>query len=249
MAHETTPNSSFSSTTVSRGYAANPNAVSPAAGSYVAATRMSPVVMASGEAPSAEQEHHDAMASRATAVPNAMAATPPHGDDQGVPLLSKPLVMPAIKRGLPLKRLPEEVRRVAIEVFPQCDSWVIFYRAILGVDGVARKLFKDVDQIRYWEDSAEFAEIQEMVAALRAQGDQKSDSAEPLRMITIRLPVSLHESLKVESQEHETSMNKLCLSKLLVSINPKLVPPEKGGIRGRKPGPQGKRSEAPSASR
>jgi hypothetical protein len=153
----------------------------------------------------------------------------------------RPIVVPEINKGLTLKRRPAEVRRIAIEVFPQTDSWVAFYRAILGADGVARKLFKGTDQIRFWESSPEFLEIQEMVTALRTEDPQKSDGAEPLRMITIRLPVSLHEALKVEASDHATSMNKLCLSKLIMSISPKFVPAEKGRIRGRKPGPQGKR--------
>jgi hypothetical protein len=153
----------------------------------------------------------------------------------------KPIVVPEINKGLTLKRRPAEVRRIAVEVFPQTDSWVVFYRTILGADGVARKLFKGTDQFRFWESSPEFLEIQEMVTALRAVDSKKSDSVEPLRMITIRLPVSLHEALKAEASDHATSMNKLCLSKLIMSISPKLVPPEKGRIRGRKPGPQGKR--------
>lgn len=162
-------------------------------------------------------------------------------DAEPVAVQTRPIVVPEINKGLTLKRRPAEVRRIAIEVFPQTDSWVVFYRAILGADGVARKLFKGIDQIRFWESSPEFLEIQEMVTALRTEDSQKSDGAEPLRMITIRLPASLHEALKVEASDHATSMNKLCLSKLIMSISPKLVPAEKGRIRGRKPGPQGKR--------
>jgi len=162
-------------------------------------------------------------------------------DTDPVAAAPKPIVMPEINKGLTLKRRPAEVRRIAVEVFAQTDSWVVFYRAILGADGVARKLFKGIDQFRFWESSPEFLEVQEMVTALRTEDPQKSDGTEPLRMITIRLPVSLHEALKVEASDHASSMNKLCLSKLIMSINPKFVPAEKGRIRGRKPGPQGKR--------
>lgn len=128
------------------------------------------------------------------------------------------------------------------------SSWVDFYRAILGPDGVARKLFKGADQNRFWESTPEFFQIQEILTAIRSQDDMKSDSVEPLRMITIRLPVSMHESLKLESQERNTSINKLCLSKLLNGIDQKLIPQQKGLIRGRKPGPQGKRSVAKNES-
>jgi len=242
MAHETHPASSFSSPTVSRGYSSTPNAAAATANSYIAATRANPTIMASSTTDFAQPAIQGATGG-IQSTGNPIATSAPQDGQPAKLAGAQPLVVPAIKRGLPLKRRPEEVRRIAIEVFPQCDSWVVFYREIMGVDGVARKLFNGVDQIRFWENSDEFAELQEMVAALRAQGNQKSDSVEPLRMITIRLPVSLHESLKVEATEHETSMNKLCMSKLLLSISPKLVPPEQGGIRGRKPGPQGKRNE------
>ena len=39
-----------------------------------------------------------------------------------------------------------------------------------------------------------------------------------------RLPKSLHESLRHEAHERKTSMNQLCISKLLQIIDEKLVP-------------------------
>ncbi len=45
-------------------------------------------------------------------------------------------------------------------------------------------------------------------------------------MITVRLPKSLHEALRVEAHEHRTSMNKLCISKLLQFIDAENVPSE-----------------------
>ena len=38
------------------------------------------------------------------------------------------------------------------------------------------------------------------------------------RVITVRLPESLHEALKAEAVDHKTSMNKLCISKLLQAL-------------------------------
>jgi hypothetical protein len=167
--------------------------------------------------------------------------TPSDGSAESVPAPIAPLRVPEINRGLQLNQRPGEVVRIAIEVFAMTSSWVDFYRAILGPEGVARKLFKGADQNRFWESTPEFFQIQEMLTAIRSQDDLKSDSVEPLRMITIRLPVSMHEALKLESIERSTSINKLCLSKLLNGIDQKLIPQEKGRIRGRKPGPQGKR--------
>ena len=45
-------------------------------------------------------------------------------------------------------------------------------------------------------------------------------------MITVRLPKSLHEALRDEAHEHRTSMNKLCISKLLQFIDSEQVPTE-----------------------
>ncbi len=65
-----------------------------------------------------------------------------------------------------------------------------------------------------FEQSNEFAEIQKMVAGLRTR-KAGSGKNEPTRVITVRLPESLHEALKAEASDHNTSMNKLCISKLL----------------------------------
>ena len=53
-----------------------------------------------------------------------------------------------------------------------------------------------------------------MVAGLRTR-KAGSGKNEPTRVITVRLPESLHEALKAEASDHNTSMNKLCISKLL----------------------------------
>ncbi len=149
--------------------------------------------------------------------------------------------LPEYRHDLPLELRAAEVRRLAISVFSQTSCWVTLYRLILGTDGVARDLYPTAAEHRHWESTDEFFEIHEMITALRGDDDQKSGYAEPLRMITIRLPVSLHESLKTEAAERETSINKLCLSKLLLGIEERFVPQEKGKVPGRKPGPQGKR--------
>jgi predicted HicB family RNase H-like nuclease len=43
-------------------------------------------------------------------------------------------------------------------------------------------------------------------------------------VITVRLPQSLHEALKDEAHAHRTSMNQLCISKLLQFIDGDFVP-------------------------
>lgn len=153
------------------------------------------------------------------------------------------LKLPALNRDLPIEERGQEVLRVAQEAFAQTGNWVVFYREMLGDDGVCRKLFSDADEMRYFETTPEFAELQEMVAAMRSQDLSKGDAAEPERMITIRLPKSLHDALRIEAKELNLSINKLCISKLLQRIEGRFVPLQRGRLRGRRPGPQGPRKK------
>ena len=41
---------------------------------------------------------------------------------------------------------------------------------------------------------------------------------EPIRVITVRVPASVHEYLRAEAHEKRTSMNKLCITKLLQPV-------------------------------
>lgn len=144
---------------------------------------------------------------------------------------------------LSLARRPAAVLKIAIERFPASESWVDFYRELLGVEGVVRRAFPTAEQMHFWETTPEFAEVLEMLTALRSTETNKSGAVEPPRMITVRIPLSLHESLKQEAEDHQTSINKLCISKLLNGISSRFVPREKGKIRGRKPGQQAGRGK------
>ena len=155
--------------------------------------------------------------------------------------LAPRLQLSPISTQLPVEQRPREVLRIAQEAFSKTGSWVVFYREMLGLDGVVRQLFRDADEMRYFEGTPEFVELQEMIAAIRSQDSSKGDSAEPERMITIRLPKSLHDALRIEADDMKLSINKLCISKLLQRIESRYVPVQQGRRRGRRPGPQGPR--------
>ncbi|MEM8669692.1 MAG: hypothetical protein AAGG48_19355 [Planctomycetota bacterium] len=142
---------------------------------------------------------------------------------------------------LPLEQRGREVLRLAEEAFAKTGSWVAFYREMLGADGVVRQLFPTSEEMRHFESSREWCELQEMVAAIRSQDVSKGDSVEPERMITIRLPKSLHDALRIEADEMNLSINKLCISKLLQRVESRFIPIQQGRRRGRRPGPQGRR--------
>ena len=168
----------------------------------------------------------------ATATPESTAAVRP-------PVAR--LVLSPVDTSLPLDERAAEVLRIQVEAFAQTDNWVVMYRELLGVEGVVRKLYKTVDEIKAWESSREFDEVHAMLAVLRSQDNGKGDTIESQRMITVRLPASMHEALKTESEESGLSINKLCITKLLQKMDARFVPLEPGKRRGRKPGPQGKR--------
>jgi Rad3-related DNA helicase len=158
------------------------------------------------------------------------------------------LQLPPASAEQPLKQRSREVLRIAEEAFSQTGSWVEFYREMLGADGIVRKLFPEAEEMRAFERSGEFEELQEMIAALRSQDQSKGDATEPERMITIRLPKSLHDSLRIESDELNLSINKLCISKLLQRIESRFIPIQQGRRRGRRPGPQGPRKKQSAAA-
>jgi predicted HicB family RNase H-like nuclease len=113
----------------------------------------------------------------------------------------------------PFEARCQQVLQVARDFYHRNPDWVTFFREILGVDGAARRSFVE-DEFVNFEQTDEYALIQKMVSSLRARKNPAAAN-EPTRVITVRLPESLHEALKAEANDHNTSMNKLCISKLL----------------------------------
>lgn len=118
----------------------------------------------------------------------------------------------------------QEVIRIAQDLYRQSPDWVAFFREILGLTGVVRRAFPTSEELVAFEQTDEYAEIQAMLANLRKTGPLPPDEEEPTRVITVRMPRSLHESLRAEAHDRKTSMNKLCISKLLQVIGDELIP-------------------------
>jgi len=109
----------------------------------------------------------------------------------------------------------QQILKAAQEVFRRSPDWVTFFREVLGVGGVARSAFPNQRDYVAFEKTEAFSQIQQLVAALRNRKASANANGEPTRVITVRLPESLHEALKAEAEDHNTSMNRLCISKLL----------------------------------
>lgn len=124
------------------------------------------------------------------------------------------------------EKMGEEIQRLAESLFSQKPDWVSFYREILGLRGIVRRNCPTLESLAEFEQTEAYQEIQQMLTSLRRQGPPIKDDAEPTRVITVRLPKSLHEALQVEAHEHHTSMNKLCISKLLQFLDKQMAPVE-----------------------
>ena len=95
-----------------------------------------------------------------------------------------------------------------------------------GIGGAVRRLFPGQEALASFEKTTEYSEIQLMLARLRQSSNARSENQEPTKVITVRLPKSLHEALQAEAYTHQTSMNKLCITKLLQVIDGEMATEE-----------------------
>jgi predicted HicB family RNase H-like nuclease len=130
----------------------------------------------------------------------------------------------------------QQILTTAKRLYEQEPDWVTFFREVLGVDGMVRGSFASLEELAAFERSQEFEQIQKWLVKLREQRNSTDTESEPTRVITVRLPKSMHEYLRTEAHDLRTSMNKLCISKLLQVIEQDLIPAERtGGTPERKP--------------
>jgi predicted HicB family RNase H-like nuclease len=122
----------------------------------------------------------------------------------------------------------QQILQTARQLFESEPDWVTFFREILGVDGIVRRQFTNLDDLTTFEKSSEYDQIQKWLVKLREQKNATDTESEPTRVITVRLPKSMHEYLRTEAHDLRTSMNKLCISKLLQVIEQDMIPTERG---------------------
>jgi predicted HicB family RNase H-like nuclease len=111
--------------------------------------------------------------------------------------------------------LAASVLQVAERLYSMNPEWVVFFREILGVDGMVRRTFSDPEDLSRFECSPQYARIREMLDALRSRQQDQPTERETQRVVTIRMPRSLHETLKNEAGLLRVSVNTLCISKLM----------------------------------
>lgn len=140
------------------------------------------------------------------------------------------------------------VHQVAAELFGVAPTWTAFFRETLGVDGVAHQVFSDSSEYRKYEASETHSKLLEMLTVLRSRDLPDCDPSEPQRMITVRIPKSLHDSLCEESNVLKVSMNKLCITRLLQRVDMSMLPTSTQKRRGRRPGAEYHKGSADATS-
>ena len=114
---------------------------------------------------------------------------------------------------------PQAVLEVAEQLFAATPDWLVFFREIMGLEGIVRRTFQTPESLMQFECSPEYARIREMLDDLRQRQQDQPAVRESQRVVTVRMPRSLHETLKAEAQQMKVSINSLCISKLLKLID------------------------------
>jgi predicted HicB family RNase H-like nuclease len=122
-----------------------------------------------------------------------------------------------------IERAAEDIRQAAEDLYITFPDWIMFYREILGMRGLVHRKFETLKALAAFEQTDVYQDIQRMLADLRKRACEPSED-EPTKVITVRIPKSMHEALRNEAHEYKTTMNKLCISKLLQFIDTDYVP-------------------------
>lgn len=124
---------------------------------------------------------------------------------------------------------------VANDLFGNAPTWVCFYRELMGGRGLIPLLFPANEDFGRFLRTEQYHQIQLMLTALRSRDLPENDPNDPQRMITVRLPKSLHEAMCDEAGRLNISVNRLCISRMLQLLDPKMIPETQSKPRGRKP--------------
>ncbi len=128
---------------------------------------------------------------------------------------------------------------LANDLFGNAPTWVCFYRELMGGEGLIPQLFPSNEDFGNFLRCDQYYQIQMMLTALRSRDLPENDPNDPQRMITVRLPKSLHEALCDEAIRLGISVNRLCISRMLQLLDPKMIPETGIKPRGRKPRTRG----------
>ena len=95
----------------------------------------------------------------------------------------------------------QQILQTARQLYESEPDWVTFFREVLGLEGIVKQAYPSVEEQAEFERTREYQEIQQMLAKLRERSSATPipDDLEPTRVITVRLPKTLHEALRAEA--------------------------------------------------
>ena len=111
------------------------------------------------------------------------------------------------------------VLHTAERLYRMSPEWVVFFREVLGVDGIVSRAFGAGESRLQFECTPQYARIREMLDSLRSRERDRPADREANRVVTVRMPRSLHEALKAEAADRRMSINTLCIAKLLQTLD------------------------------
>ncbi len=120
----------------------------------------------------------------------------------------------------PLHHAATAVLHTAQRLHAMHPEWVVFFREVLGVDGIVARTFGSGNARAEFECTPHYARIRELLDDLRSRERDQPADRESNRVVTVRMPRSLHEALKAEAAERRVSINTLCIAKLLQALAP-----------------------------
>jgi predicted HicB family RNase H-like nuclease len=135
------------------------------------------------------------------------------------PAHASPLPPPASLERSP-RRSARAVLQVAEDLHAMEPEWVVFFSEMLGVEGHIRRAFPTPEALATFECTPEYARIRELLDDLRSRQAEPA-KRESRRVVTVRMPRSLHETLKAEARELRVSINQLCITKLIRILDEK----------------------------
>lgn len=122
---------------------------------------------------------------------------------------------PTVDCTLPLSDRYTMILGAARAIFSRCNSWTQFHADVLGARGVVKQYLQDLEELQAFEQSEVHEELQDMLLRLRiATREQES-----IRVITVRIPKSLHDAIRDEAKARDISVNKLCICKLVQQLD------------------------------
>lgn len=131
------------------------------------------------------------------------------------------------------------VLEAALALYARRPDWVTFYRQVFARGGVVRRMFPTPEALAEFERTETYRQLQRMLVQLRADFPGPPQRGSDTSIITVRIPRAVYENIRKEAFELETTINQLCISKLLQVIAPDLVLRTSPGRPGPEPQAQG----------